>query len=591
MKSGGSFSSVVFILLVFAGLSYAVFELASNNIGKIQAHADDAGFGYFCSDPFRETLEKIEFIQAVGRYNEGWGDTSPDEVYSVLNDQTRGKDSQLDDIGKMIYCLKKNGVEPNSIENNFKYPGWVPPKYFDKTPDMTNRIKSNIWKGILMLSQKNPDKMEKTAPYFTKYVLSQQVSNDNTYELQTTKISYNDEHSVEVKGEEWQPVNPNFRVVDMTIDNHDNIYLLGIDYSVSQNSILYMEIQVYDNSGKFVRGFGNAGPYSDVKTFYEPSKIAVDSHGNIYVDKPYHFLTPNAGIQVFDSNGNYLKTFSNMPAKPKSIFVGPWDRISFTVGNELLMFDSNGNEFKPFPQDAFLIDYGGIVVDSSSNTYVTQNGIYLVKFNAEGKPQNKWEIKQNFPYDDFSNLAIDKNDVIFLATAKQILALDTNGKILASFGIRCSDLLSNCTDPDGAGPLRYGYGQYSIVKNIKVSSTGIVYVLTKEDTSPYYKIIKYDLNGKGPFKFANIGSHDDSKGKDTKTDSADKKIDSKTQLDKKNIPAKSEVKKNDSEKKTETKKVDTKKPSGTQKKKPITTSNTKPILTKAKNHSKNPKHN
>jgi len=78
----------------------------------------------------------------------------------------------------------------------------------------------------------------------------------------------------------------------VTIDGLGNIYALG-----SFNDAVFK----FGPDGKFATRFGSAGDQAG--QFRAPSAIAVDGKGRVYV-------SDIKGVQVFDTNGRYLATFS-----------------------------------------------------------------------------------------------------------------------------------------------------------------------------------------------------------------------------------------------------------------------------------------
>jgi outer membrane protein assembly factor BamB len=84
----------------------------------------------------------------------------------------------------------------------------------------------------------------------------------------------------------------------LAVDGAGDIYVLGRESSL---------VLKYSPDGKYIDQFGGAAPASnDTVTpgrFQTPQAIAVDGYGRIYV-------SDSEGVQVFDSNGQYLNSFS-----------------------------------------------------------------------------------------------------------------------------------------------------------------------------------------------------------------------------------------------------------------------------------------
>ena len=85
-------------------------------------------------------------------------------------------------------------------------------------------------------------------------------------------------------------------LTDVTIDADGNVWV-----SVAFNS----RVSVFDPSGDFVRELGGNGE------FFNPSSVAFDSHGNVYVadgSMPFPFPNGNERIEIYSSSGEYINT-------------------------------------------------------------------------------------------------------------------------------------------------------------------------------------------------------------------------------------------------------------------------------------------
>ena len=91
----------------------------------------------------------------------------------------------------------------------------------------------------------------------------------------------------------------------------------------------------FSSDGKFLFDWGHKG--QGPGEFDLPHSVAVDAQGNVYVAD-----RSNARIQVFDSNGKFLKAW-------KSPELGrPW---SLTFGPDNLLYVVDGGDLKPAPPD------------------------------------------------------------------------------------------------------------------------------------------------------------------------------------------------------------------------------------------------
>lgn len=128
----------------------------------------------------------------------------------------------------------------------------------------------------------------------------------------------------------------------MAIDN-ENRFLYVAD---SDND----QVMVFDADApyKLLRRIGTAGKkhtLTDPGQFAQPTNVAVDQDGNLYVTD-----TLNSRIQIFDANGNFLKTFGKAGdgpgffARPKGLAVDADGHIwvADAVQNRVQVFDQEG---------------------------------------------------------------------------------------------------------------------------------------------------------------------------------------------------------------------------------------------------------
>jgi len=191
--------------------------------------------------------------------------------------------------------------------------------------------------------------------------------------------------------------------------------------------------------------------------FNNPSTIAVDSSDRIFVGD-------NTGrIQVFDSSGNFLFKFGTF-VNIQSVTVDSSDRIivSDISLNEIQVFDSSGN---------FLFKFG---------SFGTGDGQFSSPF----------------------GVAVDNQDRIYVGEDgnSRVQVFDSSGNFLFKFGTPCNIGAPGpeCIDPDGAGPLELGDGQFDDINDLIVDGFDRLLVLETR------RVQVFDTSGNFLFKFGNF---------------------------------------------------------------------------------------
>ena len=134
--------------------------------------------------------------------------------------------------------------------------------------------------------------------------------------------------------------------------------------------------------------------------FNQPSGIALDSSGNVYVADTW-----NHRIQKFTSSGQFVTKWGSY-GNGDGQFIGPFGIALDSSGN-VYVADINNGRIQKFTSDGqFIAKWGsqgsgdgqfdypsGIAADSSGNVYVadTQNH-RIQKFTSDGQFIAKWEI-------------------------------------------------------------------------------------------------------------------------------------------------------------------------------------------------------
>jgi hypothetical protein len=104
----------------------------------------------------------------------------------------------------------------------------------------------------------------------------------------------------------------------------------------------------FDKNGKFVKSWGATG--AEQGQFNTPHSVAVDARGNVYVAD-----MGNSRIQVFDNNGTFKSTIANVGA-PRAICISP--------GDHQYLYSSNSNPTEdPFLNgEIYKLELDGTVV-------------------------------------------------------------------------------------------------------------------------------------------------------------------------------------------------------------------------------------
>lgn len=179
----------------------------------------------------------------------------------------------------------------------------------------------------------------------------------------------------------------------LRIDNEDNIWTTDIGSHVVLK--LSPDGQVLMVFGKW--GYPGEGMFDNdfnVPLFNQPTDVAFDSRGNIYVSDGYG----NARIVKFDSNGRLLTTWGTKGSDPGQF------NLPHTI-----------------------------VIDAQDRIYVGDRENKRVQiFDTEGTFLAEWS-HLGYPY----GLTIDTNQILYIADARaeRILKLDLKGNILGTFGV------------------------------------------------------------------------------------------------------------------------------------------------------------
>lgn len=228
-------------------------------------------------------------------------------------------------------------------------------------------------------------------------------------------------------------------------------------------------IQVFSNTGSFLRAWGQAG--AGQGSFAQPMDVAVDAQGDVYVAD-----TNNFRIQKFDATGRFLFSWGQRGTGNgdfvflTGIAVGQDGNLYATDAkmNRLQVFDPQGRYVRSWGQKgkgsgSFAVPMG-VAVDDEGNVYVADSKMRRVqKFSASGQYVASFADKLAYP-----------TDVAFDRTSGNLFVLDGAGCNFMEF----SPNGQNVRTFGGPGT---GNGQFLKPNGITVDASGNVFVADTEN--------------------------------------------------------------------------------------------------------------
>ncbi len=198
-------------------------------------------------------------------------------------------------------------------------------------------------------------------------------------------------------------------------------------------------IQVFDNSGTFMKTWGQEGTGSG--SLARPWDVAVDSESIVYVADTY-----NHRVQRFDANGVYLGQWGQKGKGSgdfyflSGIAVGP-DGTIYTVDaklNRVQVFDNQGGFLRSWGNkgkgSGSFVSPLGLTVDGSGNVYVADSKMRRVqKFDSQGRFLAAFTDRLTYPVD----VAIEPssgNLLVLDAATHLIWEMNPTGQSLRSYG-------------------------------------------------------------------------------------------------------------------------------------------------------------
>ena len=198
-------------------------------------------------------------------------------------------------------------------------------------------------------------------------------------------------------------------------------------------------VQVFDSNGTFLRSFGHEG--ENAGEFNRPFGIAIDKDRKIFVAE-----RENHRVQIFSREGRHLGSFGGQ-GSPDSQLSAPWGLSLDSTGN-VIVADTGSKLIKIFtPDGRFVMKIGG--QGSLSNpVHCVQFGKYLIVsdrdehcikvFNREGHFQYKFG-KNGVQDGEFINpgyLSVTPSNHLFVCDYNnhRVEVFELNGKLIGKFG-------------------------------------------------------------------------------------------------------------------------------------------------------------
>jgi len=310
------------------------------------------------------------------------------------------------------------------------------------------------------------------------------------------------------------------------------------DYLVYVADTLNSRVQVFDSSGNFLRTIGSVG--TDDGQVRRPAGIAIGSGGS---SKP-PFIIPNCETSVVgsgapvavDARGKGGSTTLHLTQYNARNWTG--DLKSFAIdddgnpGDQLRSATAQLDRGVPSAHSRVLLTWGRPVggknpeTDSVgvgfrwNNLWPSQHQDLLTGTNSDGEDifitETTWGSfgSGNGQFWYPGGIATDSKGDVYVADTNnhRVQKFDGAGNFLAKWGSRCvhrsyandrNIWSSSCYDPDGAGPLALGDGQFSYPWGIAIDSKDNVYVGSGWNN---HRIQKFDSRGNFVTKWGAYGN-------------------------------------------------------------------------------------
>ena len=204
-------------------------------------------------------------------------------------------------------------------------------------------------------------------------------------------------------------------------------------------------VQVFDSNGTFLRSFGRGG--QNVGEFNHPDGLAIDKDGNIFVaDRFLH------RVQIFSREGTYLGSFGGYGSLDNQLSY-PRGLSLDSTGN-IIVADAGNKLIKVFtPDGRFVMKIGGQgsfmdpvhCVQCGEYFIVSDHGKHCIKvFNREGDFQCKFGKKGqgNGEFNCPGYLLVNESQHLFVCDREnhRVQVFELKGKFIGKFGTKGSKL-------------------------------------------------------------------------------------------------------------------------------------------------------
>ena len=216
----------------------------------------------------------------------------------------------------------------------------------------------------------------------------------------------------------------------VAVNDRDEIVVVGE---------LNHRVQVFDSNGTFLRSFGQKG--QNAGEFSRPDGIAIDRDRKMFVAD-----SDNNRVQIFNWEGRYLGSFGGR-GSPDSQLLNPWGLSLDSTGN-VIVADTGNNLIKIFTPDGTFLMKIGEQGSLNSPIHCVQCGEYFIVsdfndhcikvFNRQGDFQYKFG-KNGQGDGEFrcpGYLLVNASQHLFVCDREnhRVQVFELNGKFIGKFG-------------------------------------------------------------------------------------------------------------------------------------------------------------